>query len=116
MKTLLLFFVSASAFAAQPVTVVSEQVIPFVLSGACHPARAVEPKFDVTYRVHRPAADVSITRPIYSDLCALPTQQFTGKIFSRLDANDRSPVLGIAGTNEDRAEYGVATFSQFAVK
>lgn len=115
----LVFLLSLSAHAAplsDPVHIVSEKISLTNLYQACHAARAIEPKYDFTYKVSRSGLEQTVTRPIYSDLCGYPTQQLISRIYSTLGSGDRTPIIGIMGSNEDQDDLGFAVLSRFVVR
>jgi hypothetical protein len=110
--------ISLSAFAAspQPVGLMAQRVEPIRLLADCKLVRSEEPKGDLTYKVQQHNGLKIVTRPIYSDLCGWPTQQFVTRLFFRLVESDRAPVIGLVGGNEDRDELSFPVFSSFVLR
>lgn len=100
----------------QPVGLMSLRVEPIRLLKDCKIVRSEEPKGDLTYQMRQVDGLKTVTRPIYSDLCSWPTQQFITKLFFRMVENDQNPVIGVVGGNEDTDNLSFPVFSSFVLK
>jgi hypothetical protein len=99
----------------QPVRLVSQRVEPLILMKDCKIVQANEPKGILTYKVKQYDGVKTVSRPIYSDLCNMPTQQFITKIFFELSKSEQAPIMGVIGGNEDNDTLAYPAFSGFVL-
>ena len=102
---------SAFAAPAQPVNLVAETISDIAFDdSACKIVRSREPRAVLTYKVARQNTVVSVSRPIYSDLCetVLITQQGVTRVYSYLSQDpDKTPIVGVLTGPEDTLSFPV---------
>lgn len=110
----------AAPKALEPVSVVSEKILDLALDPSnCRIVRAHEPRGEIIYQVVRNGHTATVSRPIYSDLCAFQTQQFVARLFSYVSPSGdlaNTPVIGFTGGNEDEPDLSFPSFSRYVLR
>ncbi len=102
---------------SEAIHLMSQQIEPVVLMNGCKLVRTLEPRGELTFKIRQHGGVIStVVRPIYSDLCTHPTQQFVSRIFVHLASSPHTPIIGFTGSNEDQKELSFPVFSSFVLR